>query len=108
MYIKQISVYLENVKGSLRELTALLGESQVNLLALSIADTTGFGIVRCIVKSADIDRAVAVLKNGGYIAKINSVICVSIPHRPMGLSNVLNILEKNDISVEYFILLPQY
>jgi hypothetical protein len=51
MFVKQISVYLENVRGALRELTALLAEKNVNLLALSIADTAGFGIVRIIVAS---------------------------------------------------------
>lgn len=101
MFVKQISIYLENVKGSLCELTQLLGENQINLLALSIADTTGFGIVRCIVKSADMDKALAALKDGGYVARTNSVVCVSIPHHPMGLANVLSILEKNDLSVEY-------
>jgi len=101
MYIKQISIYLVNVKGSLRELTQLLGENNINLLAMSVADTSGFGIVRCIVKSSDVEPAMEALKEGGYVAKINNVICMRIPHKPCGLANALRVLEDNDISVEY-------
>jgi hypothetical protein len=101
MFIKQISIYLENVRGSLRELTQLLGENSINLLALSVADTSGFGIIRCIVKSDEIEKAMDALKKAGYIAKTNSVICVSIPHRPLGLASVLRMLDEGGISVEY-------
>lgn len=101
MFIKQISVYLENTKGSLRELTELLGKAEINLLALSVADTTDFGIVRCIVKSSDIYNACQILRESGFIVKTNEVICVQIPHIPLSFSGILEILEKNDISVEY-------
>ncbi len=101
MFVKQISVYLENTTGSLRELAELLGNNGTNLMALSIADTTGFGIVRMIVKSVDIDKTMTVLKEHGYIAKTNNVVCVRIPHAPLGLAKVLSILEKNNISIEY-------
>ena len=101
MFIRQVSIFLENVKGSLRELTELLGKNDINLLALCIADTSGFGIVRCIVKGEDVDRSVDILRKNGYISKVNSVICIRVPHRPLGLSNVLNILEQQDIAVEY-------
>ena len=101
MFVKQISVYLENAKGSLRELVELLGKNEINLLALSIADTTGFGIIRMIVKSVDLEKTSAVLKEHGYISKTNDVVCVRIPHRPLGLANVLRLLEENNISVEY-------
>ena len=101
MFIKQISIYLENVKGSLRELTQLLGENGINLLALSIADTSGFGIIRCIVKSSDVEKTLSVLRDNGNIARVNSVVCVGIPHRPLGLANVLKLLEDNDLFVEY-------
>ena len=57
MYIKQISVFLENTKGTLHEMMQLLGEHQINILAISLADTSGFGIVRLVVKSDDIDKA---------------------------------------------------
>lgn len=101
MFIKQVSVFLENSKGTLKELTRVLGENDVNLLALTIADTAGFGIIRCIVKSDDVDKALEVLKENGYIAKANKVLCVGMPHKPMGLANVLALIEENDISIEY-------
>jgi hypothetical protein len=101
MFVKQISIFLENVRGSLRELTQLLGEHDVNLLALSIADTAGFGIVRCIAKSTELDKALASLRDAGFIAKVNDVVCVRIPNRPLGLAHVLQIMDENCISVEY-------
>lgn len=101
MFIKQVSVFLENTKGTLREVTQLLGENEINLLALSVADTSGFGIIRLIVKSTDIDKALDVLRAGGNIARVNDVVCVRIPHKPLGLSEVLAVLEERDISVEY-------
>ena len=69
MFVSQISIFLENVRGSLRNMTELLGEKGINLLALTIADTSGFGIIRVIVKSEDIDSTLSVLQQGGYIAK---------------------------------------
>lgn len=101
MLVKQISVYIENVRGSLRELTQLLGENQINLLALSIADTAGFGIVKIIVKSEEIDTAMSAMRRGGYIAMLSDVVCICIPNRPLGLASVLRLLEVNDIDIEY-------
>ncbi|MBE6999569.1 MAG: ACT domain-containing protein [Ruminococcaceae bacterium] len=101
MFIKQVSVFLENTKGTLREVTQLLGENKINLLALSVADTSGFGIIRLIVKSGDIDKTLSILRDSGNIARVNDVVCVRIPHKPLGLSEVLAVLEDNDISVEY-------
>ena len=101
MFIKQISVFLENAPGTLRELTELLGKGGIDLLALSIADTQSFGIVRMIVHSDQIDLAMKLLKEGGYIAKINHVICASVPDRPLGLSELLAVIERAGLSVEY-------
>ncbi len=101
MFVKQISVYLENVRGSLRELTELLGKAGIDLMALSIADTASFGIIRCIVKDSQIDPALHLLRDNGQIAKVNSVVCVCVPDRPLGLSNVLTLLESAGISIEY-------
>lgn len=101
MFVKQISVFLENTVGSLRELTELLGKGGIDLLALSIADTQSFGIVRVIVHSSDVDRAMQMLKEGGMIAKVNHVICATVPDRPLGLSELLGIIEQADLSVEY-------
>lgn len=101
MFIKQISVFLENHPGALREMTELLGKGGVDLLALSVADTQNFGIIRLIVESAQVDPAVQLLKSSGYIAKVNHVICAEVPDRPLGLSELLALIEKANLSVEY-------
>ena len=101
MFISQISVFLENNPGTLRAMTELIGQGGIDLLALSIADTQSFGIVRMIVHSDQIDLAMKLLKEGGYIAKINHVICASVPDRPLGLSELLAVIERAGLSVEY-------
>ena len=101
MFIKQISVFLENHPGALREMTELLGKGGVDLLALSVADTQNFGIIRIIVESAQVDPAVQLLRDSGYIAKVNHVICAEVPDRPLGLSELLAMIEKAGLSVEY-------
>ena len=101
MYIKQISVYLENVRGTLREMTKLLAENDIDIMALSIADTTSFGIVRIIVRESSIERAVKSMKEAGFMVKTSDVICVCVPNKPAGLDSVLGILDEVDISIEY-------
>ena len=101
MFIKQISVFLENAVGALREMTQLLGDQGVDLLALSVADTQNFGIVRVIVNSEVIDPALKVLRDNGYTAKVNNVICATVPDRPLGLCELLTIIEQAGLSVEY-------
>ena len=101
MFIRQISVFLENTPGALRELTELLGKGGIDLLALSIADTQNFGIVRLIIHSDEIDPAMELLKQGGYVAKVNHVICAAVPDRPLGLCELLAIIEQAGLSVEY-------
>ncbi len=101
MFIRQISVFLENHPGALREMTELLGKGGVDLLALSVADTQNFGIIRLIVESGQIDPAVELLRDNGYIAKVNHVICAEVPDRPMGLCELLSMIEKANLSVEY-------
>ncbi len=101
MFIRQLSVFLENNPGTLRAMTELLGRGGLDLLALSLADTQNFGIVRMIVKSSDIDRALDLLRENGYVAKINHVICACVPDRPMGLSELLAVIEEAGLSVEY-------
>ena len=101
MFVRQISIYLENIRGTLCELTKLLGEAGIDLKALSIADTANFGIVRCIVAEEDIEKTTELLRANGHISKVNSVICVCVPDKPLGLSNILSLLEKEDISIEY-------
>ena len=101
MLITQISVYLENDKGTLRTLTKILAEHQIDMLALSIADTTNFGIVRIVVREKDIAPAVNALREKGFLAKTNHVIGIAVPNRPTGLDNALAVIEANNIAIEY-------
>ena len=101
MFIKQISVFLENHTGALREMTELLGKGGVDLLALSVADTQNFGIIRIIIESAHVDQALQLLRDNGYIAKVNHVLCAEVPDRPLGLCELLTLIEKANLSVEY-------
>lgn len=101
MFIKQISVFLENRPGTLRELSALLGSGNIDIRELSVADTQHFGIVRLIISSESMDKAMALLKGAGYTARINNVICAEIDDKPSGLANLLTIIENENLSVEY-------
>lgn len=101
MYITQISVYLENNKGTLRMLTKTLADTGVDMLALSVADTTHFGITRIVVRESDVEMAMNALRDNGFVAKKNEVICVAVANQPAGLDGVLKVIEENGISVEY-------
>jgi len=101
MFIKQISVFLENTPGTLRELTHLIGEGGIDLMALSIADTQNFGIVRMIVADNQIDPALDILRANGYTCRVNNVICAVVEDRPLGLHDLLVTIHDIGISVEY-------
>ncbi len=101
MFIKQLSVFLENNPGTLKAMTELLGKGGIDLLALSLADTQSFGIVRLIIHSAQMEPAMTLLKENGYIARVNHVICASVPDRPLGLSALLGVIDSAGLSVEY-------
>ena len=101
MFIKQISVFLENKPGAMRELTAVLGSGGIDIREISITDTQAFGIVRIILRSEVIDQAMALLKGAGYTARINHVICAEIVDKPNGLCELLTVIEKENLSVEY-------
>jgi len=99
MCVKQISVFIENTPGKLAQFTRLLGENGLDLVSLSVADTTHFGILRGIV--ADYERAVELIAENGYTVKLTDVLAVAVPDRPGGLAEVLEKLAVNDIAVEY-------
>lgn len=99
MYVKQISVFIENQPGKLVDFTELLGREGIDLIALSIADTTNFGILRCIVY--DYERAAEVINNAGYTARVTDVLAVSVPDQPGGLAKSIRILTDAGISIEY-------
>lgn len=99
MLLKQISVFLENTQGTLAQVTKLLAEHEIDLVAMSIADTLDFGIMRCIVNKPQ--KALQVLKEGGFTASTTEVLAIEVPDKPGGLNSVLQILDANNINVEY-------
>ncbi len=101
MYITQISVYLENNHGTLRMLTKTLAEAGIDMLGMSIADTSNFGIARIVVREKDFSNAVTALIDAGFMSMKNQVLCVSVPNRPAGLDSVLAVLENTGIFIEY-------
>ena len=99
MSIKQISVFVENTTGGLNAMTQVLAEQQVDMRALTLAESNDFGIVRIIVD--DVYKATTLLKDAGYIHMVTPVLGVAIPDSPGGLNTVLNILTEENINVEY-------
>jgi len=99
MKVKQISIFLENKSGRLAKVTKVLGESGINIRALSIADTTDFGILRLIVNNPE--KAYRVLKNAGFTLSTTDVIAVEVVDVPGGLSEPLLILDRAGINIEY-------
>ena len=99
MKVEQISVFIENKSGRLAEIARLLGESGVNIRALSLADTSDFGILRLIVN--DREKAIQVLKEKGFTVSKTEVVAVEVPDRPGGLSEILQTLDCEAINVEY-------
>ncbi|MBF7083148.1 ACT domain-containing protein [Desulfallas sp. Bu1-1] len=99
MKVKQISVFLENKSGRLAQVTRVLGENNINIRALSIADTTDFGILRLIVNNPD--PAYRALKDAGFTVSTTEVIAVEVKDEPGGLARVLEILQNVNINIEY-------
>ncbi|MDQ7031309.1 MAG: ACT domain-containing protein [Desulfonauticus sp.] len=99
MKVEQISVFLENRAGRLEEVTKILAEASINIRALSLADTSDFGILRLIV--TDIEKAQQVLKDKGFTVGKTNVVAVEVTDKPGGLHNILSILSQNNINVEY-------
>ena len=99
MLIKQISVFVENKPGRLNEVIKALVSVDVDIRALSLADTTDFGILRLIVNKPEI--AATSLKSEGFMVSLTDVIAIGVPDKPGGLSYALDILTNNGIGVEY-------
>ena len=102
MSIKQLSVFLENRPGKLFELTALLAEKGIDMRALSIAETTDFGIARLIVNDAY--GAAQVLREGQFIAQFSDVLAFAVPDEPGGLHNLLSEFNAAQVNIEYMYL----
>lgn len=99
MSIKQLTVFVENKQGAMVSITETLAENNVNLRALSIAETESFGILRLIVN--DEETAVRTLKEKDYLIKVTDVVGVKIGDAPGKLSAALDVLDKAGINVEY-------
>jgi len=100
MRVRQISVFMEDRVGRLAEITRILGEAGINIRGFDLADTAeGYGIFRII--TSDPDKTIEVLRERGFTVSENDVICVDVPDKPGGLSQVLSILSQAGVNVEY-------
>ncbi|MBO4318529.1 MAG: amino acid-binding protein [Mailhella sp.] len=99
MLLEQLSIFLENRAGRMIEVTRVLAESHINILAMSLADTADFGILRLVVD--DSEKAKRVLGEKGFTVGRTSVVAVRVNNEPGGLNRVLEIIQKASINVEY-------
>jgi len=99
MKVEQLSIFLENKAGRLAEVTHALNAARINIRALSLADTSEFGILRLIVD--DHEKAKALLKEQGFTVGRTHVVAVQVEDKPGGLDAILQLLRGKDINVEY-------
>ena len=99
MAIKQLTVFVQNRKGAMVSLTDILAKNEINIRALSIAETEDFGVLRLIVN--DEIAATKILEENGYLIKTIDVVGVKIGDKPGALTAALDVLDKSDINVEY-------
>jgi len=97
--LKQISVFLTNQPGTLAKFTKLLMEKNVNMRAISVAETADYGILRILVNK--IDECVKILKDANYLVSVNDVIAVDIPDKPGALYEITKILGDANVNIEY-------
>lgn len=97
--LEQITVFLENTEGRLAKMCRCVSEAGVNMYALTIADTSDYGVVRVICD--DPAKAVAALNDGGYRAIVTKVVGVAVPNAPGGLAGLLEVLDRLDLNIEY-------
>lgn len=99
MFAEQISIFVENKEGRLAEVTAILRDAGVNIRALSLADTTDFGVLRLIVNNNE--KAEKALKKEGFTVGMTKVMVVEVIDKPGGLNQILDPLSENEVNVEY-------
>ena len=99
MAVKQISIFVENKEGRIKKAIDTLAKQNINIRALSIADTTKYGILRLIV--SDNKKAINALEEGGFIVKENEVIILAVPDEPNGLNSTLAVFDEKGINLEY-------
>ena len=99
MKITQISVFLENRKGRLSEVCSMLGSADINIRALTIAETESFGVLRMVVDKPS--EAADLFRKNGITANLTDVVAAEVPDKPGGLAAVLKTLSDHDVNVEY-------
>jgi len=99
MHIQQLSVFLEDRSGRLTELTRILAENDVNITALSVAETADYGIVRMVVGRPEVAKKA--LEKSGFSIGLTDVVCVNIPDKPGSLYRILQILTEEKINIDY-------
>jgi hypothetical protein len=99
MKVRQVSVFLENRSGRLAKITTDLGNAGINIRAMSLADTSDFGILRMVM--TDTEKAVALLKDQGCTVRVTEVIAVAVPDMPGALGKLLSVLENAGLNLEY-------
>ena len=97
--VYQISVFLENRAGQFAEITGILAENQIDLRAISIAETTDYGVLRMIVDNAE--KATSILMQHGYLMYMTPVLVIAVPDQPGGVAPVLATLAEGNIDIEY-------
>ena len=106
MHAEQISIFLENKAGRLSEVTRIFEEGRINIRALSLADTSDFGILRLIVN--DNEKAKRLLKENGFTVRSTEVVAVEVQDKPGGLHQILTALSKAGVNVEYMYAFVQH
>jgi len=99
MYVEQISVFLENKAGRIADVTSILAQAGVNIRALSLADTSDFGVLRLIVD--DNMKAEAELKQNNFTMSKTFVVAVEVEDKPGGLHRIMDLLGREGLNVEY-------
>lgn len=97
--IKQLSIFIENKKGELTDITNILSNNKISLKAINLVDTTEFGILRLLVDDAESTKRI--LDNNGFSLTITDVFAVSIEDHIGSFNEVLTVLSENDINIEY-------
>ena len=104
MLVEQTSIFLENKVGRLAEVTKALADNDINIKALSLADTSEFGILRLIV--SDPAKARQALKECGFTVGSAQVVAVEVPHAPGGLHSIVQLMGESSINIEYMYGFP--
>ena len=99
MFAKQLTVFIENRSGRLSEVLGVLGENNVNILSMSLADTTEFGLLRLIVDNAALGKEK--LSENGFSSLLSDVSIIQIPHKVGSLQALLKIIDDNGVNIEY-------